>query len=92
MSIDFSYFQVQSEDRMKFQCIQCDKVYLTKQALENHFSYVHAEKRTELICTYCTMSFNTRPLLAKHTWAKHKVTLIQSSCKLSQNCSLCTKV
>lgn len=58
-----------------FKCTKCDKSFITKQHLKQHFERNHYTQPRERnhVCQICGNGFYTRPLLTKHIRLVHKV-------------------
>ena len=54
------------EDRQKFACKMCEKVYGDKRNLMNHIQIIHEGKTDNFVCDICSKSFSRRTSLVAH--------------------------
>ena len=54
------------ENRQKFSCEMCDKVYGDKRNLLNHIQIIHEGKTDNFVCDICSKSFSRRTSLVAH--------------------------
>ena len=68
---------------IKFQCPLCKKLYASKEYVQYHLQYTHADEK-HFMCDICGSSFKTEPSLKTHKRATHQ----QLRC---YKCDVCNK-
>ena len=70
------------EDKEKFICDECPKIFLEKHRLATHKSWVHSKagwvvnRNREKSCKYCSKKFSQDRVLKEHIFREHEKTTI----------------